>query len=155
MWCWTTSAVAHSANWMQSVAVPFLVYEMTGSHALLGVAALAGQAPALLASPLGGLWADRYSPKKILLATLAVKACVALSFFALHRSELLSLPWIFGLLAIGGFASTANIAVWQPFVAQIVSDRSLAAAYRLNAMQFNFSRAVGPALAGAIGNRRC
>jgi predicted MFS family arabinose efflux permease len=142
--------IAHSANWMQSIAVPILVYQMTDSTSWLGIAAVAGQAPALIASPLGGAWADRYSKRLILLITLAVKATVAFAFFRLHATGSLTPLLMVGLLAVAGFASTANIAVWQPFVAEIVPRREIPAAYRLNAIQFNTSRAVGPALAGVV-----
>ena len=53
--CWSTGILAHCAAWMQSLTVPFLVFEMTGSTAWLGAAAVAGHAPALFGSPAGGV----------------------------------------------------------------------------------------------------
>jgi len=80
--CWVTGILAHGAAWMQNLTVPFLVYEMTGSAAWLGAAAVAGQAPALIGNPLGGVLADRYSRRGLLLATLGVKFGVALGLYA-------------------------------------------------------------------------
>ncbi|MCH2173858.1 MFS transporter [Myxococcota bacterium] len=147
---WVAGTFAHSANWMQSIAVPYLVYEMTGSATWLGLAAVAGQAPALLGSPLGGVWADRYSRRLLLLWTLLFKSAVAFGFYAMWEGGLLTPESAVVLLLISGFAASVHISTWQPFVAQLVPDHALAPAYRLNAIQFNFSRAAGPALAGWV-----
>ena len=148
--CWFGSLVAHGANWMRSVAVPFLVFDMTGSATWLGVVAVASQAPALIASPLGGLLADRYSRRMLMLVTLGVEALCALGFYFLYEAEALTPRGMLGLLLVSGFASSMNISVWQALVVEIVPQREIAPAYRLNAIQFNLSRAVGPALAGWV-----
>jgi MFS family permease len=135
---------------MQSIAVPYLVFEMTGSNTWLGVAALASQAPSLLGAPIGGVLADRYSRRLILILTNVVKAAAALALLWLWELGALTPPRIVVLLTITGFAASVNITCWQSFVAQIVPGSSLAAAFRLNAMQFNLSRAVGPLLAGWV-----
>ena len=148
--CWLAGTLAHSAQWMQSIAVPFIVYQQTESATWLGAAAVAGQAPALLASPLGGVWADRYSRRAILLTTLTIKMAVAVGLFALYQADTLTPLRMIGLLVVGGFAATVNITCWQAFVAQLVPPHLIAQTYRLNAIQFNVSRAVGPALAGVV-----
>jgi MFS family permease len=148
--CWLGGTLAHSANWMQSIAVPYLVFEMTGSNTWLGVAALASQAPSLVGAPIGGVLADRYSRRLILILTNAAKAVAALGLLLLWRMKALTPPRIIVLLTVTGFAASVNITCWQSFVAQIVPKSSLAAAFRLNAMQFNLSRAVGPLVAGWV-----
>jgi len=148
--CWLAGILAHSAQWMQSIAVPFIVYQLTESATWLGLAAVAGQAPALLASPLGGVLADRYSRRAILLITLAIKIAVACGFCALYNLDLLTPERMVALLIIGGFSATVHITCWQAFVAQLVPPDLIAQTYRLNAIQFNLSRAVGPAMAGIV-----
>lgn len=147
---WLAGTVAYSANWMQSIAVPFIVYQMTGSATWLGFAAVAGQLPSIISSPLGGVWADRYERRFLLLTTITVQACVAFAMYWMYTSDLLTPERIVGLLVISGFASSAHITIWQPFVAQLVPQHAFGAAYRLNAIQFNLSRAVGPAMAGFV-----
>ena len=148
--CWITGTLAHSANWMQTIAVPFIVFDITGSATWLGAAALASQAPALIAAPLAGVLSDRYPRQWILLLTNLVKASATFGLYALWWFDELT-PWrILGLLLVSGFGASMNITCWQSFVAQIVPPRSLPAAIRLNSMQFNLSRALGPALAGWI-----
>src|SRR6476646_11461863 len=56
-------------TWMQNVAQSWLVYRLTGSSVLLGMVGFAGQIPVFLISPLGGLIADRHSPRRTVMAT--------------------------------------------------------------------------------------
>ena len=148
--CWIAGALSASANWMLGLSVPYLVYEMTGSSAWLGVAAFASQGPSIIASPLGGLWADRFPKRMVLLLSLGVQVGVALSLFLTSRAGGLTLPALLGLAAAMGFASATHLSAYQSFVAEIVPTGQIAPAYRLNAIQFNVSRALGPAAAGFV-----
>src|SRR5450759_2584597 len=56
-------------TWMQRIAMPWLVYHMTGSALLLGVVGFAGQIPSFLLSPVAGVLTDRWSRYRVLLAT--------------------------------------------------------------------------------------
>ena len=148
--CWLASTVSASANWMLSLSVPFLVYEMTESTTWLGIAAIASSGPSLVASPLGGYWADRYSKQIVLLATLVVQTIFALMLYSTSASGELSLAPLLGLATAMGFTSSAHLSAYQAFVAEIVPPRQIAPAYRLNAIGFNLSRALGPAVAGFV-----
>src|SRR5579864_997706 len=53
-------------SWMQSVAMSWLVYRLTGSAWLLGLTAGAQQLPMLFLSPIAGVWADRSNRRKLL-----------------------------------------------------------------------------------------
>lgn len=148
--CWLAGALSASANWMLGLSVPYLVYEMTSSSAWLGVAAFASQGPAIIASPLGGLWADRFPKRMILLLSLGVQIGVALSLFLTSRAGGLALTPLLSLAAAMGFASAMHLSAYQSLVAEIVPASQIAPAYRLNAIQFNVSRALGPAAAGFV-----
>ncbi|MFK7894253.1 MAG: MFS transporter [Myxococcota bacterium] len=149
-WVFVTGMLAASANWMLSLSVPFLVYEMTNSEALLGVAAVASNAPALIASPLGGVWADRYSRKGVLRMALLAQCVIGAALFWMSRAGTLDLYPLLALSTAMGFASSVNLSAYQPIVSEIVPERLIAPAYRLNAIQFNLSRAIGPAVAGFV-----
>lgn len=135
---------------MLNLSVPYLVYEITGSAAWLGIAAVAANAPAIVASPLGGVWADRYSKRVVLLSTLTIQVGLALALWGISRADALSLATLLGLSSAMGFASQTNLSAYQSFVAEIVPPRQIAPAYRLSAIQFNASRAIGPAIAGYV-----
>jgi MFS family permease len=142
--------LAHAAVWLQNITVPYLVFEMTGSATWLGVAAVAGQAPALVASPLGGVLADRHSRRGLLLATLVLKAAVTFGLYTLWRWDALELSAMMALLVLSAVAHTVHLACSSAFVPQLVPRRILASAVRLNSIQVNLSRAVGPAVAGWV-----
>src|SRR5437764_11579774 len=56
-------------TWMDQVAESWLVYRLTGSALLLGMVAFAGQIPVFLLAPIGGIIADRYDRRSILVIT--------------------------------------------------------------------------------------
>ncbi|MEZ4333531.1 MAG: MFS transporter [Myxococcota bacterium] len=151
--CFLTGTLAASGNWMLSLTVPVLVLELTHSNTWLGVSALASNLPSLIASPLGGAFADRYSKRALLLITGSLQVLLAALLFSLSRADRLDLGWLIGLAIAMGFASTTQTSVYQSFVAEIVPAHQIPAAYRLNAIQFNVSRAIGPAVAGVVLQR--
>ncbi|MFO0691433.1 MAG: MFS transporter [Myxococcota bacterium] len=151
--CFATGTLAASGNWMLSLSVPYLVYELTRSSAWLGVAAVASNLPSLIASPVGGVFADRYAKRTLLLVAGGIQVALALVLFATSRAGLLDIRLLIGLAAAMGFASATQTSVYQSFVAEIVQARHISAAYRLNAIQFNVSRAIGPAVAGLVLHR--
>jgi predicted MFS family arabinose efflux permease len=138
---------------MLSLSVPFLVYELTRSASWLGVAAVASNLPSLIASPVGGVFADRYSKRALLLISGGIQVVLALVLFAASRAGVLDIGLLLGLAVAMGFASSTQTSVYQSFVAEVVPARQISAAYRLNAIQFNVSRAIGPALAGLVLHR--
>ena len=142
--------LAASANWMLSLTVPYLVYEMTGSKTMLGFAAVASSAPSLIASPLGGVWTDRYSKKVVLFLALVTQFLIGGSLFLISRAGSLDIYPLLMLTTAMGFASAMNLSAYQALVSEIVPERLIAPAYRLNAIQFNLSRAIGPAVAGFV-----
>jgi MFS family permease len=56
-------------TWMQRIAMPWLVYHMTGSALLLGVVSFTGQIPSFLLSPVAGVLTDRWNRYHVLLVT--------------------------------------------------------------------------------------
>jgi len=56
-------------TWMDQVAESWLVYRLTGSALLLGTVAFASQIPVFLLAPIGGIVADRYNRRTILVIT--------------------------------------------------------------------------------------
>jgi MFS family permease len=136
--CWISGALSSSANWMLSLSVPFLVYELTSSTTWLGIAAVASNAPSIVASPMGGLWADRF------------QITIALALYLTSASGQLTASRLILLAAAMGFASSTHLSAYQAFIGEIVPIEQIAPAYRLSAIQFNLSRAIGPAVAGFV-----
>ena len=76
-------SLAVLGNWIQQIAMSWLVYRLTGSAWLLGVTGFAGQIAILVLAPFGGLWADRVDRRKLLLVTQSAAMVPAFTLAAL------------------------------------------------------------------------
>lgn len=138
-------------TWLQMVAMSWLVYRLTGSAFMLGVAAAAQQIPVLFLAPIAGVVADRVSRQRLLLATQAAASIQAslLAMLALAGDLTAWLAVGFALLygAIHAFETPAR----QAFLLELVEDRAdLPNAIALQSMMFNGARFAGPSIAGLV-----
>lgn len=147
---WSAALVSNTGSWMQTIAVPFVVYQMTRSTAWLGFAAFMNFIPAMIAGPFGGSYADRHSRKRILLVTQTVMMISAFTLWATWVTGVATPGLIVAIVFFSGFVAGINITTWQAFVTQLVEPAELVDAVRLNSMQFMGARAFGPAIAGIV-----
>ena len=145
---WVAALVSNSAQWMQQLAVPFLVFDITDSNTWVGATAFAQLVPAFVINPAAGVIADRVNRRLVLIVTLVAQGIVSAAFATLWAIDGLT-PWgIIILSAAQGITSGFQIATWQSFVPLLVPPEKLLTAVRLNSTQFTAARALGP-LAGA------
>ena len=137
-------------TWMQNVAQAWLVYRLTGSSALLGAVGFVGQIPVFLLAPVGGIVADRYSRRNIVVATQTASMLLAFAMAALTLSGTVRIWEIFVLAALLGVTNSFDIPARQSFIVEMVGKRDLMNAIALNSSMFNVSRVVGPAVAGIL-----
>src|SRR3954466_8695293 len=69
--------ISLTGTWMQSVAQSWLVYRLTGSVVLLGMIGFASQIPVFLIAPFGGVVADKYNRRRILVTTQSIAMVLA------------------------------------------------------------------------------
>jgi MFS family permease len=137
-------------TWMTSTAQGWLVYQLTGSKALLGVVAAAGTAPMLVFSTWGGWAADRFPKRSVLVCTQTGMMILAFIFAGLVWLGLIQ-PWEIIVLGLfGGVAMAFDMPARQSFVVEIASREDLMNAISLNSAMFNGARIVGPAIAGFL-----
>jgi MFS family permease len=136
-------------TWVQQVALSWIAYRITGSALILGLVAFSGQIPMLVATPLGGLFADRFSKRNILLWTQVVEMAVATALSVIAWQQSFS-PWILiSASAVLGLSGAIEMPSRQAFITEIIHERSvLANAIALNSLTFNSARIFGPAVAG-------
>ncbi len=138
-------------TWMQRVAQDWLVLELSGGSAVaLGVAATLQFAPMLLLSLWGGVLADRYDKRRLLLVVQVGLGLGALVLGLLVVTGLVALWQVFALCLLLGCCSAVDVPVRQAFVAEMVGPERLPNAVALNSMTFNTARIVGPAVAGVL-----
>ncbi len=136
-------------TWMQTVALSWLIYRLTGSPLMLGIAGFAAQAPSLLLAPFTGPAADRFERRRILLVTQTLSMVPALGLAALTLGGSPK-PWqIIALASLLGVINAFDMPARQSFIVQLVEKREdLANAIALNSSMFNSARLIGPSIAG-------
>jgi len=135
---------------MESVAQAWLVYRLTGSSALLGLVAFAGQIPVLLLGPVAGHLADRLPRRAIILFTQSTFCVIALLLAALTLSGRIQIWQIFVLGTLMGIVNAFDVPARQSFLKELVGHEDMINAIALNSTMFNFARVAGPAIAGLI-----
>ncbi|MCX7623345.1 MAG: MFS transporter [Thermomicrobium sp.] len=147
---WVGQFVSMLGSQMQTVALSWLVYDLTGSPAQLGGIALARAIPTIVLSLFGGTLADQVDRRKLLLVTQStaalllgvLAACVTLGWTALPLLYLLA----FASAAAMSFDSPAR----QALVPALVPRERLANALTLNVLAWDVAAVVGPALGGLV-----
>ena len=138
-------------TWMQRIALPWLVYHMTGSAFLLGVVGFAGQIPTFLLAPVAGVITDRFSRYKVLLITQIVSLVQALILAVLALTGTIQMWQIVALSILLGCISAFDVPARHSFVIEMVEKKEdLGNAIALNSMMFNGARLIGPSIAGLM-----
>lgn len=141
--------VSFTGTWIQDVAMGWITYRVTGSPFMLAMVALASQLPLLLLTPLGGMLADRFSRRNILLVTHTLEMSLAAMLAWLAWKGQVDAPILIFSAAVLGTTTAFEMPSRQSMVAELVHDkRLLGNAIALNALAFNVARLLGPALAG-------
>jgi MFS family permease len=142
--------VSLTGTWMQRVAQDWLVLELTNSGTALGIVTALQFLPSLLFGLWGGLLADRYDKRKLLLATQSGLALVALILGVLDVTGIVQYWQVLVLALALGLVSAIDSPVRQSFVVEMVGPDDLTNAVGLNSTIFNSARILGPAVAGVM-----
>jgi MFS family permease len=152
--------ISSVGTWMQGVALSWLVYRLTGSAAALGLVTFASNLPLLLLTFVGGMTADRFDKRKILLITNSIAMLQAVVLTVLVFTGHASITWIIALAAILGCTTAFEVPTRQSLVPLLISDKSsISNAIGLSSATFHVSRMLGPALGGlliaGVGEQMC
>lgn len=138
-------------TWMQRIAQDWLVLELSNSSPVaLGVATGLQFTPTILLSLWGGVLADRYDKRRLLVVVISGMALCAVVLGALDLTRVVQLWHVYLLCFVLGSFSALEIPVRQAFVSEMVGPDQLVNAVGLNSMNFNTARIVGPAVAGVL-----
>jgi MFS family permease len=140
--------LSNIGTWMQNIAVPVVLFEMTHSATWLGFASFLQFGPMVLMGPLAGSLADRFQRRKVLMVSQTALAVLALLLFVVWQQGWATPGVLVAIVAASGFVGGLNLPSWQAFVTELVPREALLNAVTLNSAQFNAARAVGPALGG-------
>jgi MFS family permease len=144
-------SVSLIGTWMQRIALPWVVYHMTGSAFLLGVVGFAGQIPTFILSPIAGVITDRWSRYRVLLVTQVLSMIQAGLLAWLSLAGKLDIWHIVILSVVLGCINAFDVPARQSFVVEMVEKKEdMGNAIALNSMMFNGARLIGPSVAGLM-----
>ncbi|MGB7588335.1 MAG: MFS transporter [Solirubrobacterales bacterium] len=142
--------VSVSGNWMQMVAEVWLVLSLTGSGIAVGLTTALQFLPILLFGAWGGVLADRFPKRRLLMVTQALMALPALALLAVTASGAVA-PWmVFALVFVRGTINAADNPTRQSFAIEMVGTDRLVNAVSLNSVLVHSARLMGPVLAAAL-----
>jgi len=143
-------AVSLVGTWMQTVALGWLVLQVSDSAYYVGVVSALGSLPVLLLSLPAGVVADRSDKRRVVLLTQTLSAFQALALAALVWTGRVELWHVAALAALLGVVNAVDIPTRQSFIVELVGKDDLMNAIALNSSAFNLARILGPSVAGVL-----
>ncbi len=147
---WIGTVVSHSGDWMDQIALNWLVLEISNSPLSLGLVNLCRAIPVLLLVPLGGVAADHWERRKILMVTQSTAMCLAFLLGALVTTGLVNVWEIYVIAALRGAVMSFNMPARQSIISDLVPKEDLQNAVALSSATNNLTRVLGPSLGGIL-----
>jgi MFS family permease len=146
----TGQIVSTVGTWMQSVAMPWLALELTHSGVLVGLVLAAQFTPILVAGQFGGIVADRFHKRNVLLTTQTAFTVPPFVLFVLTATGHAQYWMVIVAALAAGIINVFDVPARQAFIVEMVGKRDLTNAIALNSSVFNASAVIGPSLAGLV-----
>ncbi|HPZ44198.1 MAG TPA: MFS transporter [Bacillota bacterium] len=147
----TGQGISLIGTWMQSIAMSWLAYRLTGSEFLLGVIGFTNQIPSLVFTPLAGVLADRWNRHHMLIGTQVLAMLQAFTAAVLALTGVITVWHLIALSLFQGLVTSFDIPARQSLVVLMVDKKEdLPNAIALNSFLFNGARLVGPTVAGIL-----
>lgn len=143
--------ISLTGTWAQRIAQDWLVLDLSGNSGLaLGIVTGLQFLPVLILGMWGGVLADRYDKRRLLVWVQVVMGGLALALGLLDVTGVVQLWQVYALSFALGIASALDTPVRQSFIVELVGPDDLPNAVGLNSATFNSARIVGPAIAGVL-----
>ncbi len=143
--------VSNVGTWMQRIAQDWLVLELSGgSGVALGVTTALQFLPLLLFGPWGGVLADRYPNRRVLVLAQVSFGLLALTLGVLDALDVITLGGVYVLAFLLGVVTAVDGPTRQAFLIEMVGREDLPNAVGLNSTAFHGARIIGPAIAGLL-----
>ncbi|MGW7429098.1 MFS transporter [Streptomyces sp. NPDC054861] len=146
----TGAIVSNTGTWMARITQDWLVLSLTGSAAAVGITTALQFLPMLLFGLYGGVIADRYSKRLILLFSQAALGLCGLALAVLTLSGHVQVWHVYLVAFLLGMVTVVDNPTRQSFVSEMVGPDQLRNAVSLNSANFQSARLIGPAVAGVL-----
>jgi MFS family permease len=145
---WAGGLVSMLGDWLLFIALPFYIYNLTGSALATGAMFIAETLPILLFGSIGGVFADRWDRKKTMIVSDLLRAALLLLLLVVRSPEWIWAIYlvVFAQSSVGQFFNPAKGAL----IPQLVDEAQLMPANSLNSLGVELTRLVGAPLGGAL-----
>ncbi|MFJ4027960.1 MFS transporter [Paenarthrobacter sp. NPDC089989] len=140
--------IAVIAIWMQRIAQDWMVLQLSGSVTAVGITVALQFMPSLFLGPWGGMMADRFAKRKILIICQSAAAVLAAALAALSLTHTVQVWHVYVIALLLGFVTVLDQPARQVFVNELVGPTYLRNAISVNSTTFQLGGLIGPALAG-------
>jgi len=147
---WASSLCSWSSQWIQQAALGWVVYEITGSGALLGAVLGARAIPMFLLTPMSGVAADRWDRRRLMQASQGLASAVSLAFGVALALGAVSTWMLFAFTMLMGASNVLDRPARMTTAFELVPREVAMNAVALNTIGFSMMRIFGPAMAGYL-----
>jgi MFS family permease len=148
---YTGQAISMIGTWVQSVAVMWLAYKLSGSTWFTGLIGFLNNAPHLFLGPFAGVLGDRVSRRKMLITVLSLMGVQSLVLAVLSGMHIITMTQLALLALLAGVLNSFETPTRQSIFVQLIDKREdLPNAIALNSMLMNGTRLIGPSIGGLL-----
>ena len=145
-----SNLIAMTAMWMQRIAQDWLVLELSGSVAAVGITVALQFAPMLVFGLVGGVIVDRYPKRTLLMICQSVAVLTSASLAVLVLTGTVEVWHIYLAALLLGFVTVVDNPARQSFTGEMVGPFHLRNAISVNSSTFQVGALIGPAISGAL-----
>jgi MFS family permease len=143
--------VSMIGTWVQSVALMWLAYRLSGSTWFTGLIGFLQNVPHLFLGPFAGVLGDRVNRRTMLITVLSLMALQSGLLAVLSGLHIITLGQIAGLALFAGICNAFETPTRQSIFVQLLDKREdLANAIAMNSMLMNGTRLIGPSIGGLL-----
>src|SRR5471030_2365666 len=148
---YTGQAISMIGTWVQSVAIMWLAYRLSGSTWFTGLIGFLNNAPHLFLGPFAGVLGDRVNRRKMLITVLTLMGVQSAVLATLSGLHVITMTQLALLAFFGGICNSFETPTRQSIFVQLIDKREdLPNAIALNSMLMNGTRLIGPSIGGLL-----
>ncbi len=147
---WIGACTSAIGTWMQAAAQAWLIYKLSHSPLLLSLDPVLATIPIFMFSLVGGVVADRFERRYVLMASQYIQMACAFVLAALIGLGVVRVWHILACSFIGGFGPAFGGPAYSALIPTLVDKEDMPNAIALNSMQFNAAVMVGPAIGAVV-----
>jgi predicted MFS family arabinose efflux permease len=147
---WVVTFCSTGGQWIQQATLGWVVYDVTGSGALLGAVLSMRAIPMLLLAPVSGVVADRFDRKQVLAVSQLLVVTISFALAAALALERVQVWHLFAFTLLAGVGVVFDRTMRNTLLFSVVPRADVANAVALNSVAFSVTRTLGPAVAGFL-----